>query len=93
MTPARLAYAVMLLGAVVLLGYRVLASAGDDARALPEAPIERLEASPLDGDAFGELALASRSAGNAAETRKLHEIATRRDPRDLRVRAWLADLH
>lgn len=93
MTLTRSLYAGLLLGAVVLLGYRVLARADHGDRALPADPVERLELAPLDGDAFGDLALASQSAGNTAQSLELHGIAARRDPRDLRVRAWLADVH
>lgn len=93
MTPGRLLYAGILAGAVALLGYRVLSEAAEGDRVLPEDAIERLEAAPLDGDAFGDLAVASQSAGDAADALALHTIAARRDPRDLRVRAWLADVH
>lgn len=92
MSLSRSLLAVALVAMVGILGYRVVAAGpGSEAQDPPEDPVERLAAAPLDGAAFGELAIASQAGGNAAATRKLHEIAVRRDPRNLHVRAWLAD--
>ena len=94
MSPARSLLAVALVAMVGILGYRVVAAgAGSETQDPSEDPVERLAAAPLDGAAFGELAIASQAGGDAAATRKLHEIAVRRDPRNLHVRAWLADQH
>ena len=79
--------------AVVLLGFQVVRDRpGQEPAAQPREPAERLRASPLDGDAFSDLAVALAESGSD-DAAKIHAIAARRDPRDLRVRAWLADHH
>lgn len=91
MSPARSVLAAALVTIVGMLGYWVLAAGSETI--VPQDPRERLAISPLDGEAFGEIALASEADSDPAAAMELHEIATRRDPRNLRVRAWLADVH
>lgn len=92
MSPWRVAYAIALIAMVGFLGWRVIASELDR-RAPPfeGTTAERLSRNPLDGDAFADLAVAMRGSEDQAAVLEMHRIAARRDPRDLRIRAWLAD--
>jgi hypothetical protein len=92
MSVGRIAHGVLLAALAAFLGWRVIA-AELQRRAPPfeGTAAERLSRAPLDGDAFSDLALAEREGRDPVAMVPLHEIAARRDPRDLRVRAWLAD--
>lgn len=92
MTVGRWAFAVALVAMVGALGHCVV-RAGSGEGPVPMDPVERLRTAPLDGDAFGDLAAGKGASGDAGTARALHEIAVRRDPRDLRARGSLADLH
>lgn len=92
MSAPRILLGLALLAMVGLLGYHVLAAstpAPGDREAL--TPRERLQQAPLDGDAFADLAVALRDKGDAEATYAMHRIASRRDPRDLRIHTWLAE--
>ena len=94
MSVQRLLLAACLVAMVGYLGYRVVVtatSAGGEEEAA--GAVERLRAAPLDGGAFADLAVAAREAGDVDASLALHQLASRRDPRDLRVRAWLGDVH
>lgn len=95
MSPGRVLYAVVLVAMVGFLGWRVIA-AELDRRAPPfeSTAAERLSRDPLDGDAFSDLAVEMRTTStDQAAILEMHRIAARRDPRDLRIRAWLVDHH
>lgn len=92
MSPWRVAYAIALVATVGFLGWWIIAS--ELARRAPpfeRAAAVRLARNPLDGDAFADLAVSMRGAADQAAVLKMHRIAAHRDPRDLRIRAWLAD--
>ena len=94
MSVRRALLAVALAAMVGILGYRVVAAgAADRGNGASTDVVERLQVAPLDGGAFADLAAASLEAGDAESSLELHEIAVRRAPRDLRIRAWLADRH
>jgi hypothetical protein len=52
---------------------------------------ELLRVEPLAGQAFAVLAEAAEADGETDNARMLHQIASRRAPRDLRTRAWIID--
>ena len=52
---------------------------------------ELLRVEPLAGQAFAVLAEAAETDGETDSARVLHEIASRRAPRDLHTRAWIID--
>lgn len=91
MTLLRAAFGFALVAMVGVIGYRVVSAGPDEAPTETASAAERLQIAPLDGDAFADLAIAMRDEGDPEATLALHEIAERRDPRDLRIRAWLAD--
>lgn len=96
MSARRTLLAVALVGLSAVLAWGVLATGRQAPVPDNDGPAgERLERAPLDGDAFADLAVAMREAGHAdaAAVLAMHRLAARRDPRDLRIRTWLADRH
>lgn len=91
MTVLRVAFGFVLVAMVGIVGYRVVSTGPDELPADTLSTAERLRVAPLDGDAFSDLAVAMREKGDPEATLVLHEIAERRDPRDLRIRVWLAE--
>lgn len=92
MSPWRAIYAIALVAMVGFLGWWAIA-AELERRAPPfeGTAAERLSRAPLDGDAFADLAVAMRALPDQNAVLEMHEIASRRDPRDLRIRAWLVN--
>lgn len=91
MTVLRVAFGVALVAMVGVIGYRVVSAGPEEQPADTTSTTDRLHAAPLDGDAFADLAVAMRNEGDPEATLALHRIAERRDPRDLRIRVWLAE--
>ena len=92
----RAGFAIVLVAGSGFIGWRVIEAyaspwpPSDEADDTREAST-RLEAYMLDGDAFGDLAVAAQSDPDRDRVRMLHELAVRRDPRDMRIRLWLAE--
>jgi tetratricopeptide (TPR) repeat protein len=62
-----------------------------DAKAAVVTARELLRVEPLAGQAFAVLAEAAEAAGETDKARALYEVALRRAPQNLRVRAWIID--
>lgn len=84
----RLLAALVLCAAVGFLGFRVLVA--NDARVDGSDPREALRVAPLEGAPFVALAAAPDPP---ATPLAMHQIVSRRAPRNLLSRAWLADYH
>ena len=90
MRPARVALAIALVAGSGYVASRIVAGADAGTHGADASPREILAARPLAGHPFADLA---RAETDPARKFRLHEVAARRAPRDLRVRAWLVEHH